>query len=35
LPATTTAADVPPELRRLLGWPAKGPLAPGAYPSGR
>jgi hypothetical protein len=33
LPGVPAAGDlVPVEVRRLLGWPEKGPLAPGAFP---
>lgn len=35
LPGAPGVDLLPPEVRRLLGWPAKGPLAPGAYPLAR
>jgi hypothetical protein len=35
LPGLPTVADLPVEVRRLLGWPEKGPLTPGAYRAGR
>jgi hypothetical protein len=35
LPGAPTVADVPAEVRRLLGWPEKGPLTPGAYQTKR
>jgi hypothetical protein len=31
LPAAPTLADLPAEVRRLLGWPEKGAVIPGAY----
>jgi hypothetical protein len=35
LPGAPGVDLLPPEVRRLLGWPAKGPLVPGAYPLAR
>jgi hypothetical protein len=32
LPGAAGLDLLPAEVRRLLGWPAKGPLAPGAFP---
>jgi hypothetical protein len=32
LPGVPALGDLPVEVRRLLGWPDKGPLAPGAFP---
>jgi hypothetical protein len=31
LPGAPAVDELPLDVRRLLGWPAKGPLAPGAY----
>jgi hypothetical protein len=33
LPGQPALDETPLELRRLLGWPVKGPLAPGAFQS--
>ncbi len=35
LPGLSAVDDLPPDVRRLLGWPAKDPLAPGAFPARR
>jgi hypothetical protein len=32
LPGLPAFEDVPPEVRRLLGWPEREPLSPGAFP---
>jgi hypothetical protein len=33
LPGLPALEDAPADVRRLLGWPAKGPLTPGAFPA--
>jgi hypothetical protein len=35
LPGAPGVDLLPPEVRRLLGWPANGPLTPGAFPARR
>jgi hypothetical protein len=35
LPGLPALEGLPAEVRRLLGWPEKGPLTPGAFPSRR
>jgi hypothetical protein len=35
LPGVPALEVMPAEIRRLLGWPAKGPLTPGAFPARR
>jgi hypothetical protein len=32
LPGLAAVDDLPPDVRRLLGWPEKGPVPPGAFP---
>jgi len=35
LPGVPALEVMPAEVRRLLGWPEKGPLTPGAFPARR
>jgi hypothetical protein len=35
LPGLPDLEILPAEVRRLLGWPEKGPLTPGAFPARR
>ena len=35
LPGVAPIDDLPPDVRRLLGWSERGPLEPGAYPARR